>query len=52
MMGLLLSKELSFESSNKKPLLLFANLKGLMSTSPSDDMAEAKGLSLAMSMPT
>lgn len=44
--------ESSLESSKWKPTLSLQNLNGSMSISPSEDMAEAKWLSLAISMPT
>ena len=44
--------EMSFETSIWKPSASFVNLNGSMSTSPSDEIAEAKWLSLAISTPT
>lgn len=38
-------------SSNWKPSLSFVNLNGFMSSLPSEDMTDAKWLSLAISMP-
>lgn len=54
MMILLFSwdREQRRERSIWKPSLSFVNLNGIMSSSPSEDRADAKWLSLIMSMPT
>ena len=52
MMKLSLSRGSSLEISNWKSSLSFVNLNGLINSSPSEDMAEAECLSLAISMST
>jgi hypothetical protein len=44
--------EISFENSIWKASASFVNLNGSMSISPSDEIAEEKWLSLAISTPT
>lgn len=48
----LVTSDSSLETSNWNPSPSFVNLYGSMSISPSEDMAEAKWFSLAISMPT
>ena len=52
MMMLFLSNDSSLEISRWKPSASFVNLNGSINISPSEEIAAAKWLSLAMSMPT
>lgn len=52
MMMLFLSNDSSLENSSWKPSVSFVNLNGSRIMSPSEEIAAAKWLSLAISMPT
>ena len=52
MMMLFLSNDSSLENSSWKPSVSFVNLNGSRIMSPLEEIAAAKWLSLAISMPT